>query len=65
LVRRIFDAARRCVPPKDAPIPAAAVLAKADALVTGDHTHFGHLYGTVVEGVAVMTVAVALDEITA
>lgn len=33
------------LPPKDAPILAAALAAKADLLVTGDRTHFGHLFG--------------------
>ena len=33
------------LPSKDAPILAAALAADADLLVTGDRTHFGHLYG--------------------
>jgi predicted nucleic acid-binding protein len=33
------------LPPKDAPILAAALAADADVLVTGDRTHFGHLFG--------------------
>jgi len=33
------------LPPKDAPILAAAPAAKAGLLVTGDRTHFGHLFG--------------------
>jgi len=33
------------LPEKDAPILAAASQAGADCLVTGDKSHFGHLYG--------------------
>jgi len=33
------------LPPKDAPILAAALAADADLLVTGDRTHFGRLFG--------------------
>jgi hypothetical protein len=33
------------LPPKDVPILAAALAARADLLVTGDRTHFGHLFG--------------------
>lgn len=33
------------MPPKDAPILAAAFAAEADLLVTGDRAHFGHLFG--------------------
>lgn len=53
------------VPPKDGPILAAAIQAGTDVLVTGDRKHFGHLYGTSVQGVAVMTVAPALEKIVA
>jgi predicted nucleic acid-binding protein len=33
------------LPPKDVPILAAALAARADLLVTGDRTRFGHLFG--------------------
>ena len=33
------------LPPKDAPILAAALAANADLLVTGDRTRVGHLFG--------------------
>lgn len=33
------------LPPKDAPILAAALAAQAELLVTGDRTHFGNLFG--------------------
>lgn len=48
------------LPEKDAPILAAAVSARADALVTGDRTHFGHLYGKRLRGVRVASFAEGL-----
>ena len=42
------------LPPKDAPIMAAALSGKADMLVTGDRRDFGHLLGTTCEGVLVL-----------
>jgi predicted nucleic acid-binding protein len=48
------------LPLKDAPILAAAAQARCDALVTGDRTHFGHLYGRRVRGVEVLAPADAL-----
>ena len=48
------------LPPKDAPILAAAVHAQADFLVTGDHRDFGHLFGLTLRGVKVVTPAQAL-----
>ena len=44
----------------DAPILAAAVAGGADLLVTGDRTHFGHLFGTDVGGVRIVSPAAAL-----
>ena len=44
----------------DAPILAAAIVAGADLLVTGDRTHFGHLVGTAVGGVRIVSPAEAL-----
>jgi len=41
------------LPEKDRPVLAAAVRLDCDALVTGDRTHFGALYGRSVLGVAV------------
>lgn len=40
---------------KDRPVLASAIALKCDALVTGDITHFGHMVGTNVEGVAIHT----------
>lgn len=39
--------------PKDRPVFAAAVALRCDALVTGDRTHFGALYGQVLLGVRI------------
>jgi hypothetical protein len=41
------------LPDKDRPVIAAAALMKCDALVTGDRTHFGRLYGQTIAGVAI------------
>lgn len=49
------------LPPKDAPILAAAIHAQADLLVTGDRRDFGHLFGRVLRGTRVVTPAAALD----
>ena len=38
---------------KDRPILAAAIRLRCDALVTGDKTHFGRLYGRSIRGVTV------------
>ena len=38
---------------KDRPVMAAAIRLRCDALVTGDSTYFGQLYGTVRHGVAI------------
>ena len=41
------------LPEKDRPVLAAAVRLGCDALVTGDRSHFGALYGKTVAGVAI------------
>jgi len=60
------------LPPKDAPILAAAWEARASALVTGDQQHFGHLYGqtphtaredSAVYRVEVLPLGVALEKL--
>src|SRR3990170_8906945 len=53
------------LPPNDAPILAAPVQARADVLVTGDRTHFGHLFERRVRGVEVVTPAEALRRVLA
>jgi uncharacterized protein len=40
---------------KDRPILSAATQAKASHLLTGDRTHFSHLFGQVVMGLRVLT----------
>lgn len=56
------DQVRRAyrLPLEDAPILAAAIACNADALLTGDRTHFGPLYGTSVEGVRILSLREAL-----
>ena len=51
------------LPPGDAPILAAAVHANADMLVTGDRSHFGHLFGKTARGVEVVSLADALGRL--
>jgi predicted nucleic acid-binding protein len=46
---------------KDRPILAAAIAASVDYLITGDKSHFGHLYGLRVSGVTVISPADFLD----
>jgi len=41
------------LPAKDRPVLAAAILQSSDALVTGDRTHFGALYGRTIRGVTI------------
>lgn len=59
--RRLTDhlAAVRIVeaglPAKDLPILGAAIGARATHLLTGDTTHFGHLFGTTIAGVTILT----------
>ena len=48
------------LPLKDAPVLAVAAACGADVLVTGDPTHFGHLFGRRIRHVRVMTPAEAL-----
>ncbi|HSB21639.1 MAG TPA: hypothetical protein VLE94_00885, partial [Burkholderiaceae bacterium] len=43
------------LPDKDRPVLAAAARLRCDVLVTGDRTHFGALYATVVQGVMVVS----------
>ena len=41
------------LPAKDRPVLAAAIQLSCDALVTGDRTHFGALYGRTIHGVTI------------
>ena len=38
---------------KDKPVLATAISLRCDSLITGDRTHFGHLFGTAVRGVTI------------
>jgi predicted nucleic acid-binding protein len=51
------------LPPKDAPILAAAIASKADRLLTGDLKHFGHLYGRTFQGVLIVSPRLLSEEI--
>jgi predicted nucleic acid-binding protein len=53
------------VPAKDAPILAAAISSRNDWLVTGDRTHFGHLFGHAVSKTLVLPPADAVDRLLA
>jgi hypothetical protein len=57
-------AAEQDLPLNDAPVLAAAVHRRCDLLVTGDRTHFGHLYGRALRGVRVMTLRDASEELS-
>jgi len=41
------------LPQKDRPVLAAAIQLRCDALITGDHTHFGFAYGKTLGGVTI------------
>lgn len=56
-------AAGRGLPANDAPVLAAAAVARAELLVTGDRTHFGHLFEKECGGIVVVTVAAALGRL--
>ncbi len=53
------------LPPKDAPILAAAIGARADLLVTGDARDFGSLYEVILRGTKVSTPARAIELVLA
>ena len=64
-LERVAWAASERLPPKDAPILAAAVQCGATHLVTGDARDFGHLYGRVLRGVRIVSPAQALQAVLA
>lgn len=49
--------------PKDAPVLAASAQARANLLVTGDRTDFGHLYRRTLREVEMLPTAGALDRV--
>ena len=56
-------AAAKGLPDNDAPVLATAVSSSAEILVTGDRTHFGHLFGRSVGGTVVASLSDALDTV--
>lgn len=61
--RLVAWAADSGLPANDAPILAAATAARVDVLVTGDRTHFGHLFDSTVGGVTVLPPGAALARV--
>jgi predicted nucleic acid-binding protein len=53
------------LPENDGPILAAAIAAGVDLLVTGDRKHFGHLFGSSVGRVRIVTLVEALEALIA
>lgn len=53
------------LPPKDQPVLAAAIANRADWLVTGDRTHFGHLFGKSIPGVMIVSPQLLVQELKA
>jgi predicted nucleic acid-binding protein len=51
------------LPEKDLPILQAAVGSSCEALLTGDKTHFGHLFGKDVAGIRVLTASELIEEL--
>ncbi len=62
-IERIEWAIAQGLPPKDAPILAAAIDSHATLLVTGDKTHFGLLYGKIFEELEVLDMRNALNRV--
>ena len=51
------------LPEKDRPVLAAAIHHHCDILVTGDRTHFGHLYGKTIQGVSILSPAMLAETV--
>lgn len=51
------------LPEKDRPVLVAAIHHRCDALVTGDRTHFGSLYGKTIQGVTVLSPAMLAETV--
>ena len=61
--RLVACAADLGLPANDAPILAAAVASQLDLLVTGDRTHFGHIFGRTFGSVTVLPLGDALARV--
>jgi len=61
--RLVAWAADLGLPANDAPILAAAVASQLDLLVTGDRTHFGHMFGRTFGSVTVLPLGDALARV--
>ena len=53
------------LPEKDRPVLAAAIRQRCAALVTGDRTHFGRLYGKTIRGVTIHSPRSIAEEVLA
>lgn len=61
--KAIAEAVGEGLPDKDAPILASARAANVDILITGDRAHSGHLYGTVIGRLRVLTLREVLASV--
>lgn len=59
----VNDVCAAGLPEEDAPILAAAIASRAEALVTGDRRHFGAFYGATLQGVLILPPAEALNRL--
>lgn len=55
--------AARLLPVKDQPVLAAAIRLGCDALLTGDRTHFGALYGSRIGGVMIYSARLLAESV--
>jgi hypothetical protein len=51
------------LPPKDAPILAAAIASHCEVLLTGDIADFGHAIGRTLQGARILTPSMLLTEV--
>lgn len=49
------------LPEKDRPVLAAAIHHRCEILVTGDRTHFGPIYGKIIQGVTTLSPAMLAE----
>ena len=63
--RAASSCADQGLPDKDRPIFEAALGSGCSVLLTGDTTHFGHLFGREIEGLQVLTASILLAQFSA